>query len=226
MLKTLERYVANELRRYIDANDCNDLFHSPYRPRHSTETALVRIHEDLTQTIDVWYAVLLVMLDLSGVFDTLDHTILLRRICDLGLSHTVIAWFTSYLGGRRNAVKIRQSTSVRRTTKQGHILFNLYCLPIADIFKRHNLRYHLYTDDTQLYAECSPSQHRDALLCIDECVRELIQWLANNTLLLNKDTTEAMTFRSSSVRSPTVGSVIGVCGATIPLKMVVRDVGA
>ena len=43
--KTLERYVANELRRHIDANGFNDPFQSAYRPRHSTETALVRRHD-------------------------------------------------------------------------------------------------------------------------------------------------------------------------------------
>ena len=105
------------------------------------------------------------------------------------------------------------------------MLFNIYCLPIADIIKRHNLQYHMYADDTQLYAECSPSQHRDALLRNNDCVRELRQWLTNNKLLFNKDKTEAITFRSSSVRSPTVGSVISVCGATIPLNVAVRDTG-
>ncbi|KAI0239963.1 hypothetical protein LSAT2_009323, partial [Lamellibrachia satsuma] len=79
--------------------------------------------------------------------------------------------------------------------------------------------------NNKLLAECSPSQHRDALLRIDDCVRELREWLTNNKLLFNKDKTERITFRSSSVRSPTVGSVISVCGATIPLKMAVRDTG-
>ncbi|KAI0230628.1 hypothetical protein LSAT2_019065, partial [Lamellibrachia satsuma] len=53
------------------------------------------------------------------------------------------------------------------------------------------------------------------------CAR-LRQWLANNKLLLNKDKTEAITDRSSSVRSPTV---ISVCGATFLLKMAVGDIG-
>ena len=52
-------------------------------------------------------------------------------------------------------------------------------------FKRNNVNYVIYTDYTQLYVECQPSQHTDALQRIDECARELRQWLTNNKLLLN-----------------------------------------
>ena len=41
----------------------------------------------------------------------------------------------------------------------GPTLFNLYCLPVAEIFKRHNVNYRVHADDTQRYAECPPSQH-------------------------------------------------------------------
>ena len=161
---TLERHVANELHGHIDTNDYNDPFQSAYRPRHRTKTALACIHEDLTQAIDARRGVLFVLLDLSAAFDTPDHTILLQGLCNIGLSYTLITLFTSYLGGRMNAVK----TSARRTTQHGvphgsllgPILFNLYSLSIADIFKCHNLRYHMYADNTQLYAKCPPSQHK------------------------------------------------------------------
>ena len=59
--------------------------------------------------------------------------------------------------------------------------------------------------DTKLYAECPGSQHKDALQRIDKCARELRQWLTKNILLLNENKTEAIT--------------------TVPLKMVVRDIG-
>ncbi len=40
--EVLERYVANAVREHVDNNGYNDAFQSAYRPRHSTETALVR----------------------------------------------------------------------------------------------------------------------------------------------------------------------------------------
>ena len=59
--KTLEGYVAKELRYYLDINGYNDPFQSAYLPKHSTETALVRIHEDLIQAVDSRRGVLLVL---------------------------------------------------------------------------------------------------------------------------------------------------------------------
>ena len=191
---TLERYVASELRHYLDTNGFNEPFQSAYRPKHSTETALVRIHEDLIQAVDSRRGVLLVLLDLSAAFDTLDHSTPLHRLRAIGLNQTVLAWFSSYLVGRTNAVKIREVTSAPLITQHGvpqgsvlgPLLFNIHLLPITDIFDRHQIRYHIYADDTQLYAECSPSSHADAQRKIEECVSDIRQWLDYNHLLLNE----------------------------------------
>ena len=102
--KTLERYDALELRRYLDDKCLNDPFHGAYRPGHSTETALVRIHNDLLLSIDSRRSVLLVLLDLTAAFDTLDHTTLLNRLREL-VDRTVLAWFTSYLVGRADPIQ-------------------------------------------------------------------------------------------------------------------------
>ena len=90
--KTLERYVAKELLCYLDINGYNGPFQSAYLPKHSTEIALVRIHEDLMQAVDSRGGVLLdVVLDLSAAFDTLDYSTLLRRLRAIRLSQTVLA---------------------------------------------------------------------------------------------------------------------------------------
>ena len=80
-------------------------FQSAYRPKHSTEKTLVRIHEALMQAVDSRRGVVLVLLDLSGTFDTLDYNTLLRRLRAISLA--VLAWFMSYLVGRTNSIKIR-----------------------------------------------------------------------------------------------------------------------
>ena len=232
--KILELYAALELRRHLDDKCLNDPFQSAYRPGHNTETDLVKIHNDLLLSISISRrSVLLVLLDLSAAFETLDHTILLHRLRELGLDGTVIEWFTSYLIGRSNSVKIRQTTSSRQTLKYGvpqgsvlgPILFNIYISPIADIFRCHQIRYHIYADDTQLYAECPPSNHTDALRRLRDCVDDLKRWLDRNHLLLNESKTEAIVFRSAAVRVTSVESTVDICGAVVPLLPTIRDIG-
>ena len=127
-----------------------------------------------------------------------NHDILLVRLHDIGVRRTALEWFKSYLDGRTFTVKIGQTMSARSEVRcgvpqgsvLGPMLFNVYCLPIRDIFAKYNVRYHIYADDTQLFVKCQPNDHTDALRQITECVEDLRRWLTDNGLLLNEDTTE------------------------------------
>ena len=100
----------------------------------------------------------------------------------------------------------------------------MYILPIADNFERHQIRYHIYADDTRLHAECPPLNQADALRKIDEYVRDIRRWLNCNHLLLNETNTGAIIFRSTTVRSPAM-STIDLCGSAVSLTPTVRDSG-
>ena len=173
------------------------------------------------------------LLDLSTTFGTLDHSSLLRHVRAIGLSQTVLAWFISYLVGRTNSIKIRDVTSapviiqhgVPQGSVLGPLLFNIYLLPIADIFDRHQIRYHIYADDTRLYTECPPSNYADPQRKIDECVNDIRRWLDDNHLFLNEAKTESILFCSSVVHSPSSLPSIYVCGSSISLSPTVRDIG-
>ena len=80
---------------------------SAYRPYHSTETALNRTPNDVYQSTDHGEPTLLVSLDLSAAFDTIDHSSLLSRLnTSFGVSDTALSWLASYLSGRSQAVRI------------------------------------------------------------------------------------------------------------------------
>ena len=143
---------------------------------------------------------MLVLLDLSAAFDTVDHTILLNRLKHLvGLSGTVHKWFTSYLTDRTFMVSVdtcsslvhRITCGVPQGSVLGPVLFNLYMLPLGGVIRRHGINFHSYADDTQLYISMSPDDTRpmDALF---NCILEIKSWMAENFLQLNQDKTEVL----------------------------------
>ena len=159
--KLLERHVAADLRRYIDENKLLDQFQSAYRSHHSTETALVRIHDDIMQALGRRKGVILVLLDLTAAFDTVDHAILFQQMKSIGICESALAWVTSYLSDRTVSIKINDAISRRQQLNCGiprgsvlrPLLFTICCMPLTAIDAKHHLKYHMYADDTQLYVD-------------------------------------------------------------------------
>lgn len=78
--KVLERVVYSQLYGYLERNSLFAKMQSGYRAHHSVETALVRVYNDLLLAVDNKKEAVLVLLDLSSAFDTVNHTILLSRL--------------------------------------------------------------------------------------------------------------------------------------------------
>ena len=105
--RILERAVADQLQAHLDTNGLHVKFQSAYRRGHSTETALLRILNDVLVMIDGGNNAVLVLLDLSAAFDTLDHTLLLQRLhAEVGLDGSALDWFSSYLSCRSQQVLV------------------------------------------------------------------------------------------------------------------------
>ncbi|KAF7246247.1 Kappa-type opioid receptor [Varanus komodoensis] len=97
--KVLEWVVAGQLQALLDETDYLDPFQSGFRPGYGTESALVTLYDDLCRERDRESASLLVLLDLSVAFDTIEHGILLDRLAGLGVGGTALQCFCSYLNG-------------------------------------------------------------------------------------------------------------------------------
>ncbi|KAF7250327.1 Microtubule-associated serine/threonine-protein kinase 4 [Varanus komodoensis] len=94
--KVLERVVAGQLQALLEETDYLDPFQSGFRSGYGTESALVALYNDLCREGRGCVS-LLVLLDLSAAFDTIDHGVLLDRLAGLGVGGTALQWFRSYL---------------------------------------------------------------------------------------------------------------------------------
>ncbi len=195
--KIIEKVVFNQLNNYLNSNGYLDNFQSGFRVHHSTETALIKIINDIRFNSDSGKISVLVLLDLSAAFDTVDHNILLERLENwVGLSGMALKWFRSYLEGRGYYVSIGEHkskwTSMTCGVPQGSILapllFSLYMLPLSQIMRKNQIAYHSYADDTQIYLALSPNDYSPIdSLC--QCIDEINSWMCQNFLQLNKEKT-------------------------------------
>ena len=101
----------------------------------------------------------------------------------------------------------------------GPLLFTIYCMPISSIFAKHEVKYHMYADDTQLCVEFPRNQPTDAENAahrIGNCMTDLKRWLTDHQLLLNES-------RTSCKVTPAM-TYINMCGCNIMLQQTVRDI--
>ncbi|XP_072041380.1 uncharacterized protein [Amphiura filiformis] len=105
--KLIEKAAIIQINDHMRANELDELCQSAYKEKHSTETALLKVTNDIARAIDDNKAVSLIMLDLSAAFDTIDHDILFSRLeLGFGIKGTVLQWFKSYISGRQFRVSV------------------------------------------------------------------------------------------------------------------------
>ena len=211
--KILEKVVAKQLKDYMDAYGLHETSQSAYKAFHSTETAILKIQDDILNAVDKNEIVVLILLDLSAAFDLIDHDILFERMKSiLGITGTVRDWFKSYLNGRSQRIKIGNIKSaihwllygVPQGSVLGPILFLIFILPLAELIRRHGLNPHGYADDTQVYLSFKPdleSSVHNIVKKIESCLSDIFKWMTKNKLKVNPDKTEVLIIGTSKQRA-------------------------
>ena len=159
---------------------------SAYRKCHSTETAFLKVQNDILMNMNRQHATLIVLLDLSVAFDTVDHKILLHRLqWSFGITGTALKWFKS------------ESSKLPHGVPQGSclgpLLFTIYSSKLFEVIKDHLPVAHAYADDTQLYLSFKPdttSRQSDAIEAMELCIKAIRAWMITDKLKLNDDKTE------------------------------------
>ena len=205
-----------------------------------SQMALLKIKDDFDRALDQGDGTLLVLLDLSAAFDTIDHDILLGRLQKyIGISGTALQWFRSYLQDRDQCILISNTRSrpcklnigVPQGSVLGPLLFLVYILPLMEIISRHRVHRHGYADDTQLYIhfkQKDPNQFHCALAELEACIEDVRVWMISNKLKLNEDKTEFLIITSKHYAPvyQQLNPTLTVGGVSIEPSTSVRNLGA
>jgi hypothetical protein len=236
MSKLIEKAVFKRLSAHVSDNALYEPFQSAYRQRHSTETALLCVLNNIREAVDRGNVSLLLLLDLSAAFDTIDHHLLMSQLSSVfGLQGTVWNWFHSYLSDRHQSVYINGTLSepvnlvcgVPQGSILGPVLFTLYTQPLGSVIDQHNIMRHFYADDTQLVISFEPSTctARLATSQLNMCYIDIKEWMTTNMLKLNDEKTEALLVGPANRRAKTDLCDITAGNSQIKLSTVVKNLG-
>lgn len=229
--KVLEKILLDQIVLHVDVNDRDFLApnQSGYRKRYSTTTALAKVTHDIYGHFDNNQCTVMVLVDFSLAFNSVDHRKLQRKLREEFLfSDDACGLLSSFLGNRSQAVKIGDTVSSQRPmtdgTPQGSclsaLLFSLY---INSLPRELRCSYQLYADDLQIYLSGSITNVDQLIATINEDLESIQRWARQNSLFPNPKKTQAIVFCKEGSVTPT--SEITFCGEHIPLTDYVVNLG-
>ena len=200
--KIIERAVHEQLYNYISSTNNLSSAQSGFRSNHSTTTTLLDVQDFILKNMDEGYATGAIFLDLKKAFDTVNHEILIDKLCNYGIKGNELSWFKSYLSNRSQVVNINSNLSepkninigVPQGSILGPLLFIIFvnCLPGAV-----NCKTIMYADDTTLLFKARCPDELSSVMTSN--LYKVANWLEANKLTLNIDKTKMMIFGTTQV---------------------------
>ena len=196
--KIYEKVIYKRLYNFLQLND---IFYSSqygFRSKHSTIHAVTEFIEDIVQGYEDKEHTLAVYIDLSKAFDTINHEILIKKLCHYGVRGHALEWFKNYLSNRKQYVAISNHRSQTKTitcgVPQGSILgpllFIIYTNDLPNcLHKSHPI---LFADDTTVYLHDKLITRSISIL--NQELQSLSDWFKTNKLSLNVKKTNYMIF--------------------------------
>ena len=231
----LEKLVLSQLSSYLNSHNLHNTCQSAYRPGHSTNTAVLKVVNDLFLSHSKGNISVLTLLNFSSAFDTIDHPILEHRLLtDFGFTDTVLQWFSSYLTERTHYVSLSNHCSafatVHSVVSQGTVLgpmhLTMYIKPFSAIIDSHSIMHHSFADELQSHMSDPPDGICELLHSSQSCICDVKAWATANMLKLNDNKTELMLVNSNRTKHlHGLPTSITIGNAHIPLKHSLKNMG-
>ena len=234
--KLTERVVHSRINAHLSANSLHNHSQYGYKKNHSCETLLLKLVDDILVAVDQKFGVVVMIIDLSAAFDTVDHSILLNMLqFKYHITGPALKWLKSFLSGRTKRVRVGDCLSesfvvnfgVAQGSVLGPLLFNLYCSSISEVFVSCGFGCMGYADDNigvrvfPAYASISNFTE-----IIPNCLRSLKRWANSHFLKLNASKTQLMVFGNSSFMSSfNFHTIRDFDGSIIPVAKQVKLLG-
>ena len=187
--KVFDKIMYSRLYNFLEQQKILIKYQFDFRKYHSSYMALMIMMDEIIKALNNYDCVVGIFLNLSKAFDTVNHGILLDKLCHYGVRDNALDWFRSYLSGRRQFVTYNGVSSSTKTitcgVPQGSILEPLlFLLHINDLYSVCSTSVPLlYADDTSLF---SKGEDIDTLVRgINFELDDISTWLKINKLSLN-----------------------------------------
>ena len=193
LAKTVDRVCSSQIQDYLIENNLNGKIQSAYRSNHSTETALVHVYNDLLTAVDVGQEAVLILLDYSTAFDTINHEKFFQLLSSkFGINGCALDWFKTYFTNRTQSVIIDGHESEPHTplegVPQGSVIgplsFTLYSSPLETNIESHGIGKMIYAYDTQVYVVLNGDNTCKSVTIskLELCVKDIKAWSTANYL--------------------------------------------